>query len=231
MPLCGLPPTDGNQSTHMRAYRAPLGKGRRLAPLLGGFRAALTVACVASIALGCSGGLSPAGSSANVAAGNAGAQNPRLVATATIRELMDDVVDPSADGLWGSVGVVRTRSSTIHRAPRTAEEWASVRRQAITLAESANLLIIEPRRATPKGTLAGEGELSPEEIDERIAANRVAFEELAVNLRNVAQKALEAIDRRNSEELLEVGGEIDVACEACHTIFWYPDQAARKSSK
>jgi cytochrome c556 len=91
--------------------------------------------------------------------------------------------------------------------------------------------MIEPRHATPRGTLAGEGELSPEEIDERIAANRVAFEELAVNLRNVAQKALEAIDRRNSEELLEVGGEIDAACEACHTIFWYPEQAARKSSK
>lgn len=230
MPSYSLPPAR-NQSTQMRSYRAPSKQRRRLAPLVGGFGAALTVACVASIALGCSGGLSPAGSSVNAAASYAGAQNPRLVPTATIRELMDDVVDPAADGLWGSVGVVRTKSSTIHRAPRTGDEWASVRRQAITLAESGNLLMIEPRHAAPKGTLAGEGELSPEEIDERIAANRLAFEDLAVNLRNVAGRALQAIDRHDPEELFEVGGEIDVACEACHITFWYPEQGARNSSK
>jgi len=144
---------------------------------------------------------------------------------------MDEVVDPSADGLWGAVGIVRTKSTTIRREPRSGEQWAAVRAQAMALAESANLLIIGPRHAAPEGTIGGEDELSPAEIDERITANRAAFEELAVNLRNVARKALSAIDGRNSEELFNVGGEIDVVCESCHTAFWYPDQAARKAAK
>lgn len=101
----------------------------------------------------------------------------------------------------------------------------------MTLAESANLLIIGPRQAAPKGTIAGEGELSPAEIDKRIAANPAAFEELAVNLREVARKGLSAIERRNAGELFDVGGEIDVACEACHITFWYPEQAPRKTAK
>jgi cytochrome c556 len=144
---------------------------------------------------------------------------------------MDYMVDPSADGLWSSVAIVRTKSETIHREPRTGDQWNAVRGQAIALAESTNLLIVGPRRAAPEGTIAGEDELRPAEIDERIAANRAAFEELAVNLRNAARKALSAIDRRNSEELFDVGGEIDVACEACHTTFWYPGQTAPKSTK
>jgi cytochrome c556 len=158
-------------------------------------------------------------------------RSPRLLPFATIRELMDDVVDPSADRIWESVGTIRTRSTTIRREPRTGDQWAAVRAQALTLAESANLLIIGPRHAAPEGTIAGEDELSPAEIDDRIATNRDAFEELAVNLRNLARKALGAIDRRNSEELFDVGGEIDVACEACHATFWYPGQANRKVTK
>jgi hypothetical protein len=186
--------------------------------------------CIAAIVAGCGEHSSPA-RSRSVATASAPAQNSRLEPTATIRELMDDLVDPSADGLWGSVGIVRTKSTTIRRQPRTGDQWVAVRAQAMTLVESANLLIIGPRHAAPEGTTAGEDELSPPEIDERIAANRAAFEELAADLRNVARKGLSAIDRRDSQELFAVGGEIDDACEACHATFWYPGQFAPKTSK
>jgi hypothetical protein len=149
-----------------------------------------------------------------------------LVITATIKELMDSTVDPSADGLWDSVAVVASRKGVDDRQPRTDEEWKAVRRHAITLIEATNLIVMEGRHAAPQGTRPGEGELAPEEIDRRIAASRPAFVQFAHGLRATAVKALEAIDRKDAAALLQVGGDIDEACEACHVTYWYPNQRA-----
>jgi cytochrome c556 len=48
--------------------------------------------------------------------------------------------------------------------------------------------------------------------------------QFAHGLHSTATQALEAIDRRDSEALLQAGGEIDAACEACHLTYWYPNQ-------
>jgi hypothetical protein len=64
-----------------------------------------------------------------------GAPTP-FIATATIKDLMDSTVDPSADALWGSVAVVYSMSGEQERRPRTPEEWQAVRRHAITLIEA-----------------------------------------------------------------------------------------------
>ena len=213
----------------MRSFRISPAHGRLPKASVCAFATALI--CIGVIVAGCSKGAPTATGSQRAVAAGAPPPSLRLVPTATIRELMDDMIDPSADAVWGSVGIVRTQSETFHREPRTSDQWTAVRAQAMTLAESANLLIIGPRQAAPKGTIAGEGELSPAEIDKRIAANPAAFEELAVNLREVARKGLSAIERRNAGELFDVGGEIDVACEACHITFWYPEQAPRKTAK
>lgn len=152
------------------------------------------------------------------------AQESPFIATATIRELMDSTVDPSADALWDSVAVIYSMSGEKERKPRTPEEWLAVRRHAITLIEATNLLVIEGRHAAPAGTQPGEGELSPLQIDQRIAADRAAFVQFAHALHATATKALEAIDNRDSEALLQAGGDIDAACEACHVTYWYPNQ-------
>jgi hypothetical protein len=38
----------------------------------------------------------------------------------------------------------------------------------------------------------------------------------------VSLQALEAIDAKDAKRLLDVGGDIDAACEACHLVYWYP---------
>jgi cytochrome c556 len=191
----------------------------------------LLAAVVVAAIGGCSENSRPA---SNTAGADSSARPPvqqsRVSADASIRELMEYIVDPSADGLWNAVAIVQTQSGTDRREPRTAKEWQVVRAQAVTLVESANLLVLGTRKAAPEGTSAGEGELSANSIDARIAANRVVFEDLAANLRNTARKALAAIDRQDANDLLAVGGEIDVACEACHTTFWYPDQNNLRSA-
>lgn len=119
-----------------------------------------------------------------------------FIATATIRELMDSTVDPSADALWESVAVVYSMSGEQERKPRTPQEWLAVRRHAITLIEATNLLVMDGRHAAPAGTQPGEGELSPQQIDQRIASDREAFVRFAHGLHATAMKALEAIDMR-----------------------------------
>jgi hypothetical protein len=147
-----------------------------------------------------------------------------MIVTATIKELMDSTVDPAADGLWEAVSTSYTFEGVDDRQPRTEDEWMAVRRHAITLIEAVNLIVMQGRHAAPAGTMPNRGELTPEEIDRRIEGTRPVFVQLAHGLRETAVSALQAIDKRDASALLDAGGRIDGACEACHMTYWYPNQ-------
>jgi hypothetical protein len=147
--------------------------------------------------------------------------------TATIRDLMDAEIDPSADALWASVASVSSEAGFEDRQPRTDEEWAEVRRKALTLVEATNLLVMKGRRVSATYVPArGAGELDSTAVQNRVDASPEAFEALANVLRETALVALAAIDAKNPADLMEAGGAIDAACEGCHVTYWYPDQAS-----
>jgi len=147
---------------------------------------------------------------------------PLFLPKASIRELMDAQVDPAADAIWDSVVITITAAGQDDKQPRTEAEWQAVRRSAITLIEATNLLMIDRRRIAPASAPAVPGEASASVLEQRLDANRAAFVGFAQALRNVSLQALEAIDARDATRLLEAGGEIDGACEACHLVYWYP---------
>ena len=149
--------------------------------------------------------------------------NLSILPGASLKELMDATVDPAADGLWDSIAVTETAAGTDRREPRTPQEWAAVRRHAITLIEATNLILIPGRAAAPAGTQPGLGELPPQQIAALIGRQRALFTGFANGLRATAREALEAIDRKDVDALLKAGGDIDAACEACHVTFWYPN--------
>jgi cytochrome c556 len=147
--------------------------------------------------------------------------------TATIQDLMDGIVDPSADTLWDSVAYIASTQGIEDRRPRTEDEWKAVRTSAITLIESANLLSMPGRRVAadaPGSVAPGLGELSHAEIQQRIGAGHESFVQFARNLQDAALKALAAIDAKDPQGLMDAGGTIDEACEACHVTYWYPNQ-------
>ena len=72
-------------------------------------------------------------------------------ATATVREIMQSVVAPSAQGLWEAVGTISNPRETVHLEPKTDAEWAAVRRHAVALVESTNLLVVPGRHIAPPG--------------------------------------------------------------------------------
>jgi hypothetical protein len=143
-------------------------------------------------------------------------------ARTTIQELMAGRVDPAADALWDSVAIIVSAKGTEERRPRTAAEWQAVRLQALALIGATELLGTRGRRVTDTTTAPGPGELTAPEIQRRIDASHEAFAAFARALRVAGQQALAAIDARDPQRLMDAGGVIDAACEACHLSYWYP---------
>jgi hypothetical protein len=148
-----------------------------------------------------------------------------LQPVATIQELMQVEVDASADSIWDAVETTATGAGEQTKQPRTAREWQEVRRNALVLIEAANLLTIAERKlsSTPFPPEAM-GALNSAQIEQRIAANRGAFNQYAISLRQSAQSLLAAIDAEDPKALVTAGGGLDQVCESCHLTFWYPNQ-------
>ena len=153
------------------------------------------------------------------------ASDSPLRPTSTIKDIMDSVVDPSADALWDAVATTVSAAGTDERRPRTDEEWANVRHHAIALLEATNLLLMEGRHVAKPGEKAAdpEVELGPDQIEALIAQDRAAFVKLAHGLYDAALPALKATQDKNADALLDAGEGIDMACESCHLKYWYPE--------
>ena len=121
---------------------------------------------------------------------------PPFQATANMKDLMLNVIDPAADTLWESVGTVITAEGTFEKAPATDDEWAGVRAGAIQLAEAGNLLML-PSRSSGS--------------EEWIAQARAMIE--------AGNRAMKAIDAKDKDALFTIGGDIYDVCTNCHSQF------------
>lgn len=145
---------------------------------------------------------------------------------------MQSLVAPSAEGLWNSVGTISTPKETVTLEPRTPEEWAAVRRHAVALVESTNLLHVSGRRVAPAGSQVNKAddavpgsELPPSEIEMRIASNWPAWTAMAHALHDAGMTVLAEIDKKDVAGLERTGSDLDAVCENCHLTFWYPPPA------
>lgn len=107
--------------------------------------------------------------------------------------LMQAVIDPDADEIWESVKTIITAKGTEEIRPRTNEEWDRVRKYAITLAESGNLLMMVPR-----------------------AKDGGEWMERSKELIETSERAIRAAEARNADQLFSAGGDIYDSCSNCH---------------
>ncbi len=121
---------------------------------------------------------------------------PPFTPVADVKLLMQAVVDPAADDIWDAVKIVDSAEGTVEHAPKTDAEWAAVRRSAVLISESGNLLML-PGRA-------------------RDAGDWMRFSRA---LTETGKRAIAAADKRDKDALFEAGGEIYVACTNCHTKY------------
>src|SRR5262245_12634380 len=86
--------------------------------------------------------------------------------TATIKDIMATMVDPSADYLWESVSTQVSAGGIVNRTPQSDKEWSELRTRVLMLIEATNLLAIPGRHVAKPGEKSAnpQVELPPEQI-------------------------------------------------------------------
>ncbi len=166
----------------------------------------------------------PAMSRTLAAGSNDASRNQQVYSS--IKDLMESIIDPSADTLWGAVGTVIDNEGVHETLPKTQEEWLDVRHAAVRMIEGANLLMMPDREAAPAGTKseAPGVELEPAQITALIKRKRKNFNAYAKELQVLGLEALQASDAKNAPLLMEIGARTENVCEGCHKTFWYPQE-------
>jgi hypothetical protein len=149
-----------------------------------------------------------------------------LAPTLSVKELMEHVIDPTADWIFDAAVIDISHKGITETKPLSEEDWLKVERGGYLLAESTNLLKI-PRRMVPvedegKPHQPGDPELPPEQIQAKIEKDRALWYKHADGLKSAALEAVKVAKARDFEGLFTVGDKVDKACEACHLEYWYP---------
>ncbi len=152
---------------------------------------------------------------------------PEYRITATVKDIMDSMVDPGSDVIWDSVETIVSAKGVEEKAPHTDEEWKNVRNHAMMLLEATNLLQMPGRHVAKAGEKADDPkvELAPDQIEAIINQDRASWIKFAHGLHDATMEAFKAIEAKDTEALLNSGDGIDQACEKCHLKYWYPNEA------
>lgn len=113
-----------------------------------------------------------------------------------MKQLMNSVVDPAADVVWGAVGTVVSAEGTEERAPKTDEEWAAVLNSAFVITESGNLMMMGSR-----------------------AKDNGEWMRQSQALIDVGIRTVKAAEARDKDAIFEVGGDIYGVCASCHQAY------------
>ncbi len=115
------------------------------------------------------------------------------------KQLMDWIMDPNSDVVWGSAGTIMTLEGEQDLAPTTQEGWDAVRNAAATLAEVGNLL---------KMPAHSRGE---------------DWNEIASGLTSTAVLLIDAAEQQNDQLVFDYGGQLYNVCTACHQRYMLPE--------
>jgi hypothetical protein len=118
---------------------------------------------------------------------------PPFKAIVETKDLMEDLMERQADIVWGATGSIVTAEGVEERRPRTEEEWVAVKAAAVNLTETGNLLMM-PSRAQDAGPWM-------KNVQAMMAQG---------------QKMIEAIDRRDTKAMFDVGSDLYDTCTNCH---------------
>ena len=145
---------------------------------------------------------------------------------ATIKDLMDSIVDPSADYLWNSVSTISTKNGVLVMEPKTEVDWTEEDHRVIALIEATNLLQVPGRMVAHPGEKAKNPaiEETPEQIQAHIDADRKSWINFAHGLYDAVSVMKRAIDARSVKGISSASEGVDQACEHCHKNYWYPHE-------
>jgi hypothetical protein len=121
---------------------------------------------------------------------------PPFDTTTSVKDLMANVVDPTADEVWESVGTVMTKEGTFEKSPQTDEEWNHVKGSAMAILEVGNLLMIPARSG------------GSDEWNQR-----------ALELIAQTKRVIQAAEKHDKQGVFDTGSDMYDACVNCHKRF------------
>ena len=121
---------------------------------------------------------------------------PPFDTTISVKDLMANMMDPTADVVWGSVGTIMTKEGTFEKAPQTDDEWNNVKAHAIMLVEGGNLLMLPAR-----------------------SGGNQEWVQLAQDLIAQSKRMITAAEKHDKTAVFDVGADIYDRCVNCHKKF------------
>jgi len=118
---------------------------------------------------------------------------PPFKAIVETKDLMEDLMERQADIVWGATGSIVTADGVEERRPRNNEEWIAVKAAAVNLTETGNLLMMPPR-----------------------AQDAGPWMKNVQAMMAQGQKMIEAIDRRDTKAMFDIGSDLYDTCTNCH---------------
>ena len=127
---------------------------------------------------------------------------PPFRPVADVSQLMTEIIDPAADGIWNSVGIVVDEVEGENEwFPQTDDEWAALQHAAMTVAEGGNLLMIGDR-----------------------ARDQDTWMRMAQDMIDAGLMAYEVAKSRDKEGIYEVSEIVYATCNSCHNLYWIGDE-------
>jgi hypothetical protein len=145
---------------------------------------------------------------------------------ASVRDIMESMVEPNADKLFDSVAIDVNETGIHEMKPETDEQWEELEHAAFGLAEAVTLIKMVGRPMAQPGEMNSDPEgpeLAPAVIAAKVSRSRATWNKHATHLQDLAIKALAIVEKRDTQGLFDIGGDLDTACENCHLEYWYPD--------
>lgn len=121
---------------------------------------------------------------------------PKFLPVADVRELMSAVIEPAADLYWDAVGTIDDSTGSTSYGPTSPEDWATVRTNAVILAESGNLLMMDGR-----------------------ARDRNEWMTLSRALVEAGKQAIAAATARDTAAVFNAGAVLYESCTQCHARY------------
>jgi cytochrome c556 len=174
---------------------------------------------------------SPAEQAATAATTAAGPlEQPEL----TIRDMMNQSVDPSGDYLFESVQDISNDKGVSKKQPKTDADWAEVRKHWQILHDAPRLMIQAGRKAgRPDDKTAFPAvENTPAQVQELMDTRRPDWIAANQRLVDAANEGLKATEAKDVTALSAALLSLDRACERCHLEYYYPrDERAKQAAR
>lgn len=150
-----------------------------------------------------------------------------------LNQVMRTQVNPQGLALWDITNAASGDEGVVSAKKLTPNHWKRLLKIGQALQDGGQQLATtgKIRAAAPGVKLQSEGEpkaAKAADVQRWLDAKPAKFRELAMQLEKTGAGVVEAAMRRDVKKLGDLAGSLDEVCEACHVVFWYPNQPPPK---